>query len=663
MAELAYMGSPVKQFLDDNGDPLNGGKVYFFEPGTSTPKDTYSDFVPTANPNPVILDARGEAVIILDGEYKVVLNDSSDNLVWSEDNYKASGVSGDVVSEWTSPGDTVTFISATQFSVPDDLRTTYQIGRRVKCTVTAGTVYGTIVFVAYTTLTTVTVRLDSGSLDSGLSVVDLGLLTVTNLSIPVTQIEGVGGITEKHLTPLGQSQGGQHLFSHDTGVADAYVADFIPAFTRLEGTADGTTANKLVDSTATFTADMVGRDVYNRTDDTHAIVTGFDSSTQLSVSSNIFASGEIYIIGSFLHGTKIKVHMMQTNTIANPTLNINGTGAHEITRHISTTGTTDNTVANKLEDSTATFTASIEIGMKVHNETDDSWATVTAIDSDTVLSLDTDIMTTGEDYKVTRFLTAGDIHNQHMAELIYHHPDWVLLNPTNVLADVISERSDNTGVTVDGVLLKDGLMPSSAVIPNLTDGSVYTFTDFLAGSAAYDENWEEQDATGVGTFSTPTGVDGWARVVTTGTNKSGWGRTNSEKFWALSSGKTIIFETKIDYQSSTHDPLIGLWSDILNVAGTDGIFFDHNTGTSKIRVTTRASSTSTATDLDIDYPVAEITLKIVATTTSVKFYVDGVEKAEHTTNIPTANLAGCVGVDSSSALEIDYAFIYKNSRG
>lgn len=64
-------------------------------------------------------------------------------------------------------------------------------------------------------------------------------------------------------------------------------------------TTDGTTANKLVDSGADFSGDGVqaGMIVYNTTDSTEATVTAVDSGTTLSLSSDIFTSGENYVIG------------------------------------------------------------------------------------------------------------------------------------------------------------------------------------------------------------------------------------------------------------------------------------------------------------------------------------------------------------------------------
>ncbi|KKL87123.1 hypothetical protein LCGC14_1937850 [marine sediment metagenome] len=65
-------------------------------------------------------------------------------------------------------------------------------------------------------------------------------------------------------------------------------------------------------------------------------------------------------------------------------------------------GTTSATTANKLEDTDSgkTFTSTVSVGMVVRNTTDTTYAHVTAIDSNTILSLDADIMTTGENYTI-----------------------------------------------------------------------------------------------------------------------------------------------------------------------------------------------------------------------------------------------------------------------
>ena len=74
------LGTVGQQYFDSNGDPLNGGKLNFYEIGTSTPKDTYSDEALTsANANPVVLDAAGrQGDIWFSGQVKVVLTDADD---------------------------------------------------------------------------------------------------------------------------------------------------------------------------------------------------------------------------------------------------------------------------------------------------------------------------------------------------------------------------------------------------------------------------------------------------------------------------------------------------------------------------------------------------------------------------------------------------------
>lgn len=86
--------------------------------------------------------------------------------------------------DWLNLGDTPTYLSGTQFTVPGNLATRYAVGRRVRASVTAGTIYGTITASTYTSVTTVTVSWDSGSMDSGLSVISVGVISPVNTSFP-----------------------------------------------------------------------------------------------------------------------------------------------------------------------------------------------------------------------------------------------------------------------------------------------------------------------------------------------------------------------------------------------------------------------------------------------------------------------------------------------
>lgn len=88
--------NPVPQFLSDNVTALAGGKLYFYESGTTTPQDTYSDAaLTTPNANPVVLDAAGRAPNIFgsyEDTYRVVLKTSADVTVWTKDNVQFADV-------------------------------------------------------------------------------------------------------------------------------------------------------------------------------------------------------------------------------------------------------------------------------------------------------------------------------------------------------------------------------------------------------------------------------------------------------------------------------------------------------------------------------------------------------------------------------------------
>jgi hypothetical protein len=91
MANL--MPLPKMSFSDSNGRPLVGGKVFFYDAGTSTLKNTYTDASgATPNTNPVILDARGEGSIwLLNGFYKVKLCTQAGAEIWTVDNVSNKG--------------------------------------------------------------------------------------------------------------------------------------------------------------------------------------------------------------------------------------------------------------------------------------------------------------------------------------------------------------------------------------------------------------------------------------------------------------------------------------------------------------------------------------------------------------------------------------------
>lgn len=237
------------QQFDNNGQPLAGGYIYFYQAGSYTVlQNIYSDAagtVPLANP--VILDSTGrvptEVWIDTLLTYNVVLTKSDGtSIIKNWDNISASAISGgtgvlsltagtgialssstgavtisSTVDEWNLGG-APSYVNASTFTVPLDKVTTYTAGRRIKASVTAGTVFGTIISSVYTTFTTVTVSMDLGSaLDTGLSAVWYGLIesiaTPASLHTQIIPISGAG-------TLLAIDSGATCLVSDSTAAYD-----------------------------------------------------------------------------------------------------------------------------------------------------------------------------------------------------------------------------------------------------------------------------------------------------------------------------------------------------------------------------------------------------------------------------------------------------------
>lgn len=91
---MAVNLSPIgnsQQFFDNNGIPLNGGLLYTYQAGSTTPLTTYTDINGTiANTNPIILDTSGrtsnEVWLTYGYNYKFVLQTSVGTTIGTYDN-------------------------------------------------------------------------------------------------------------------------------------------------------------------------------------------------------------------------------------------------------------------------------------------------------------------------------------------------------------------------------------------------------------------------------------------------------------------------------------------------------------------------------------------------------------------------------------------------
>ncbi len=87
---LSFLHNPKLQVQSALGKPLSGGLLYTYASGTTTNKATYPTVADAiaeknANTNPIVLNSRGENQVVLHGPTKLVLKDSEDNTLWTQD--------------------------------------------------------------------------------------------------------------------------------------------------------------------------------------------------------------------------------------------------------------------------------------------------------------------------------------------------------------------------------------------------------------------------------------------------------------------------------------------------------------------------------------------------------------------------------------------------
>lgn len=83
---------PRQFVIDGAGDPRAGAKLHFYDAGTLTGQDTYSDNDRTTpNTNPVVADASGTfgPIYLANTSYRVILKDADDVQIWDQDDYNA----------------------------------------------------------------------------------------------------------------------------------------------------------------------------------------------------------------------------------------------------------------------------------------------------------------------------------------------------------------------------------------------------------------------------------------------------------------------------------------------------------------------------------------------------------------------------------------------
>lgn len=224
----------------------------------------------------------------------------------------------------------------------------------------------------------------------------------------------------------------------------------------------------------------------------------------------------------------------------------------------------------------------------------------------------------------------------------------------------------------------DGVNSASVITPNMryqqfTSGGAYMEDDF-AGAALDTIKWLN-DAN----VTLPGEKHGKARVGhDTAQSWNGLNAGSSPLYLSASNGNTLIIEVKVKRAGLfgtqpricigflKQPPIAGHPAGENNTITPNAIFFD-NTESSAWRSNTNAGAGLTQTTLAAAPATTYQTLRIEAQSGSVKFFVNGILVATHTTNIPAPTQALAVMILTSGSggwdsADVDYVVAYADVR-
>ncbi len=242
---------------------------------------------------------------------------------------------------------------------------------------------------------------------------------------------------------------------------------------------------------------------------------------------------------------------------------------------------------------------------------------------------------------------------------------WVTISDSQVDADSPLDTVLMTGMRDNLIHLKEWLGDSFASAKNHNHDGVNSARTTLDVNLV--QTWDD--------FHDPN-VSAWAKTGTVGVvvpgknglcsvlGGAGWGGIDQiGRPWILS-GPTITFEATVkNIDSSTVHAFVGFSEDNFGTMN-NSIAFRRNNSSTNWRCFTVNGGVATDSDSGIAFVTGAFkTFKIIATPTSIAFYIDGSLVATNTTNIPTAAYLGItIGNHGTVTSYIDYVHCYTTTR-
>jgi hypothetical protein len=198
---------------------------------------------------------------------------------------------------------------------------------------------------------------------------------------------------------------------------------------------------------------------------------------------------------------------------------------------------------------------------------------------------------------------------------------------------------------------------------------VHFMDDFMDAVFNATDDWTViKDSSATVTVEADT-VPGWCVLTSQATTDNDGGSIQGNETWAVKLGRHLWFETIVKpHDADDSDWAVGFTENFATnpeamILASNRICFQVDEGNASILCKTEASDVETSTDSEIDgVDNTEVTLGIHCIGTGVvKFYVNRLLVAEHTSNIPTANMTlGAYHISGSGTgtftFELDYMF-------
>lgn len=401
---------PVASAFGQNVSPSDGAFLYFYETGTTTAKTTYKNPGETiAHDHPVVADSAGRFdAIFLSGTYKVVLKDKNGATIWTEDNITGSGTT------WNDQGDFDSSTNSGDYPASGNDNDVYRVTEEFVLNsasglhrvfigdfIKANTAGATAVDADWDIIKGVSINVNKVALTAGATIAT-NCKIGTAFTVTLDQNSTLSNATNKRI--------GQTYTWFITQPSTAYTLAFGTDFTFIGQALIGSGAGNVTEIRGTvISATSILCHIVNKP------AIDFSSKNLLI---DVISNDEVDVDAdrlSFINKSNFELFQddidetfdIRTDKMAGTSkhdshwyqLWLDSAGVRMMVPDL--TGTTDGVAANKLDLSTATFvTDKVSIGDIVYNLTDLTQTTVTAIDSEDILSIADDIFVSGEDFKI-----------------------------------------------------------------------------------------------------------------------------------------------------------------------------------------------------------------------------------------------------------------------